>query len=253
MLVSDHADRISPHMSNQCVLVVDDDIHVISLIRATLGLDGYRILDARSGPEALKSIQIQPPDAVLLDVLMPGLDGFETLYRLREFSAVPVIMLTGKSEEQDKGFALRLGADDYLTKPFSVRELSMRVLALLRRAQMPNAPQRINLIIDERLSINFDRHEVVVEGRSVKLRPTEHRLLYHLVENAGWTVSHDLLLTKVWGYEYPPEPQCVRVYIDYLRKKIEADPSHPHYIQNERGIGYRFVSFHNTQGAQRNM
>jgi DNA-binding response OmpR family regulator len=174
---------------------------------------------------------------------MPQLDGFETLRTLREFSSVPVIMLTAKGEENDKVRGLELGADDYVTKPFGARELTSRVKAVLRRVQSVGGPEEAVLKIDDRLSVDFNRREVIVEGKAIKLRPTEYRLLYHLIENAGWTVPHEQLLAKVWGYEYHDETHYVRLYINYLRDKIEKDPSNPKYILTERGIGYRFVDF----------
>jgi len=189
-------------------------------------------------------IRTQLPDLVLLDVMMPELDGFETLRMLREFSSIPVIMLTAKGEEDDKVYGLELGADDYVTKPFGSRELSSRVRAVLRRAEMPSAsPEQAVLRIDDRLSVDFNRREVIVAGEHIKLRPTEYRLLYHLIENAGWTVPHEQLLAKVWGYEYRDETHYVRLYVNYLREKIEEDPSNPKYILTERGVGYRFVDF----------
>jgi DNA-binding response OmpR family regulator len=225
------------------ILVVDDEPRMIGFIRMNLELEGYQVIEAHNGLEALESIRTQLPDVVLLDVMMPELDGFETLRMLREFSSVPVIMLTAKGEEDDKVIGLELGADDYVTKPFGPRELSSRVRAVLRRADMPNTPDRALLRIDDRLSVDFNRREVIVNGEHIKLRPTEYRLLYHLIENAGWTVPHEQLLAKVWGYEYRDETHYVRLYINYLREKIEEDPSNPRYIQTERGVGYRFIDF----------
>jgi DNA-binding response OmpR family regulator len=141
-------------------------------------------------------------------------------------------------------YGLELGADDYVTKPFGPRELSSRIKAVLRRAEMPNtSPEEAILVIDERLSVDFNQREVIVSGEAIKLRPTEYRLLYHLIENAGWTVPHDQLLAKVWGYEYRDEAHYVRLYVNYLREKIEEDPSKPKYILTERGVGYRFINF----------
>jgi two-component system KDP operon response regulator KdpE len=201
-------------------------------------------LEAHNGLAALEAIRTQLPDLVLLDVMMPELDGFETLRMLREFSSIPVIMLTAKGEEDDKVYGLELGADDYVTKPFGSRELSSRVRAVLRRADMPSAsPEQAVLKVDDRLSVDFNRREVIVAGQHIKLRPTEYRLLYHLIENAGWTVPHEQLLAKVWGYEYRDETHYVRLYVNYLREKIEEDPSDPKYILTERGVGYRFVDF----------
>ncbi|NLF74091.1 MAG: response regulator transcription factor [Chloroflexi bacterium] len=226
------------------VLVVDDEPRMIGFIRMNLELEGYQVLEAHTGLEALEMIRTQLPDLVLLDVMMPELDGFETLRMLREFSSIPVIMLTAKGEEDDKVYGLELGADDYVTKPFGSRELSSRVRAVLRRAEMPSAsPEQAVLRIDDRLSVDFNRREVIVAGEHIKLRPTEYRLLYHLIENAGWTVPHEQLLAKVWGYEYRDETHYVRLYVNYLREKIEEDPSNPKYILTERGVGYRFVDF----------
>ena len=226
------------------ILVVDDEPRMIGFIRMNLELEGYQVLEAHTGVEALGMIRTQLPDLVLLDVMMPSLDGFETLRMLREFSNIPVIMLTAKGEEDDKVYGLELGADDYVTKPFGSRELSSRVRAVLRRAEMPSAsPDQAILKIDERLSVDFNRREVIVNGEHIKLRPTEYRLLYHLIENAGWTVPHEQLLAKVWGYEYRDETHYVRLYVNYLREKIEEDPSDPKYILTERGVGYRFMDF----------
>lgn len=235
--------RVVPRDAKR-ILVVDDEPRMIGFIRMNLELEGYQVLEAHTGLEALEAIRTQLPDLVLLDVMMPELDGFETLRMLREFSSIPVIMLTAKGEEDDKVYGLELGADDYVTKPFGSRELSSRVRAVLRRAEMPSAsPEQAVLKIDDRLSVDFNRREVIVKGEHIKLRPTEYRLLYHLIENAGWTVPHEQLLAKVWGYEYRDETHYVRLYVNYLREKIEEDPSDPKYILTERGVGYRFVDF----------
>jgi two-component system KDP operon response regulator KdpE len=175
--------------------------------------------------------------------MMPDIDGFEVLETVRQVSSVPVIMLTAKGEEDDRVRGLELGADDYVTKPFSPRELVSRVKAVLRRTEGATGSMHGLIEVDERLRIDFDRREIWLEGKLVKLRPTEYRLLYHLVQNAGWVVSHDQLLQKVWGYEYRDEPHYVRLYINYLRQKLEEDPSDPRYILTERGVGYRFVDF----------
>jgi two-component system KDP operon response regulator KdpE len=239
--------RIAPREAKR-ILVVDDEERMIGFIRMNLELEGYQVLEAHDGFKALDMVRTQLPDLVLLDVMMPGMDGFETLRMLREFSSVPVIMLTAKGEEEDKVRGLELGADDYVTKPFGSRELSSRVRAVLRRAEMPSvSPEKAILKIDDRLSIDFNRREVIVEGKHIKLRPTEYRLLYHLIENAGWTVPHEQLLAKVWGYEYRDETHYVRLYVNYLREKIEEDPSNPKYILTERGVGYRFVDFRREQ------
>ncbi len=226
------------------ILVVDDEPRMINFIRMNLELEGHQVIEAHNGMEALEQIRTQLPDIVLLDVMMPELDGFETLRMLREFSDIPVIMLTAKGDENDKVYGLELGADDYITKPFGPRELSSRIKAVLRRHEKSSTPpSEAVLAIDDRLSVDFNQREVIVGGERIKLRPTEYRLLYHLIENAGWTVPHDQLLAKVWGYEYRDEAHYVRLYVNYLRDKIEEDPSNPRYILTERGVGYRFVDF----------
>lgn len=229
------------------ILVVDDEGRMIDFIRMNLEVEGFHVLAASNGIEALDMVRKHILDLIILDVMMPQLDGFETLRMLREFSTVPVIMLTAKGEEDDKVRGLELGADDYVTKPFGARELVSRVKAVLRRTQGVLEPGQATLRIDDRLSVDFNRREVIVAGEHIKLRPTEYRLLYHLIENAGWTVPHDQLLAKVWGYEYRDETHYVRLYVNYLREKIEENPSDPKYILTERGIGYRFVDFRKQQ------
>lgn len=233
--------------TDRLILVVDDEPRMIQFIRMNLELEGYRVVQASDGLEALDKVRDELPDLVILDVMMPDLDGFETLRILRETSDVPVIMLTVKSEEDDIVRGLGLGADDYVTKPFSPRELSSRVQALLRRSELPATVEKTEIRIDDRLTIDFARREVIVEGERIQLRPTEYRLLYHLVNNAGWVVPHETLLQKVWGYEYRDETHYLRLYITYLRQKIEQDSAHPQYILTERGIGYRFVDYKQEQ------
>jgi len=233
----------------ELVLVVDDEPRMTRFIRMNLELEGYRVIEAHNGVEALDKVRADLPDLVILDVMMPELDGFETLEMLREVSNVPVIMLTVRADEDDKVRGLELGADDYVTKPFGARELASRVKAVLRRTRGPVTPEKAVLRIDDRLSVDFNNHEVIVEGQRIKLRPTEFRLLYHLIENAGWVIPHETLLAKVWGYEYREEIHYLRLYVAYLRQKIEPDPSHPRYIFTERGVGYRFVDFRKEQLA----
>lgn len=225
------------------ILVVDDEERMVRFIRLNLEHDGFQVVEAFSGSQALNKVRSSLPDLILLDVMLPDLDGFEILRIIRENSTVPVIMLTAKNEEDDRVRGLELGADDYITKPFSPRELVSRVRAVLRRTETAGPTTHGPIEIDERLKIDFDRHEVWVNNQLVQLRPTEYRLLYHLVQNAGWVIPHDQLLAKVWGYEYRDEPHYVRLYINYLRNKIEEDPANPKYILTERGIGYRFVDF----------
>jgi two-component system KDP operon response regulator KdpE len=235
---------------NKLILAVDDEPKMIRFIRMNLELEGYRVSEATNGMEALEKTREELPDLVLLDVMMPDMNGFETLQHIRETSSVPVIMLTVQSEEEDIVRGLALGADDYVTKPFSPRELTSRIKALLRRAEMPAPMEKAVIEIDDRLSIDFQTHEVWVEGKQIRLRPTEYRLLYHLVNNAGWVMSRETLLSKVWGPEYRDEIQYLRLYVNYLRQKIEVDPAHPNYILTERGVGYRFVDFRQGEAKE---
>ena len=235
---------------SRMILVVDDEPRMIRFIRMNLELEGYQVIEAKNGIQALEQVRQHLPDLVIMDVMMPEMDGFETLRMLREISTVPVILLTVKSDEEDRIRGLELGADDYITKPFSPRELNSRVNAVLRRAEWPAPPPRTILKIDDRLSVDFNRHQVIVDGERIDLRPTEYRLLNHLIQNAGWVVPHDTLLAKVWGYEYRDETHYLRLYINYLRKKIEEDPSDPEYILTERGVGYRFMDFKNRADVE---
>ena len=234
---------------NRSILVVDDEERMVRFIRLNLEHDGFQVISAFRGQQAINAIREDMPDLVLLDVMMPDLDGFEVLKIVRETSSVPVIMLTAKGEEDDRVRGLELGADDYVTKPFSPRELVSRVRAVLRRTEAANPATRSEeIVVDERMKMDFGRREVWIDGELVKLRPTEYRLLYHLVQNAGWVMTYDQLLTKVWGYEYRDEAHYVRLYVNYLRQKIEKDPANPKYILTERGVGYRFVDFRKEQG-----
>jgi DNA-binding response OmpR family regulator len=219
------------------ILIVDDEPRIIHFIRLNLEHDGFQVFEAPSGAKALEQLRDRLPDLILLDVMMPDLDGFETLRLIREISTVPVIMLTAKGEEDDRVRGLELGADDYITKPFSPRELVSRVRAVLRRTEATAPAAHEAIQVDDRLKL-------------VRLRPTEFKLLYHLVQNAGWVVPHDQLLAKVWGYEYRDETHYLRLYINYLRQKLEKDPSDPQYILTERGVGYRFVDYRRHSPAQ---
>jgi two-component system KDP operon response regulator KdpE len=228
--------------SGKTVLVVDDEAHMVEFIAMNLELEGFRVVRAANGSEALEKASREHPDLVLLDIMMPEMDGFETLEGLRETSSVPVIFLTAKSEEVDRIKGLDLGADDYIAKPFSPRELVSRIRAVLRRTE-PAAVATSDIVVDNELRINFDQRKVIARGQEIRLRPTEYRLLYQLVTNAGKLLTHEVLLSRVWGAEYRDEDQYVRLYITYLRQKIEKDPKNPKYILSERGLGYRFREF----------
>jgi two-component system KDP operon response regulator KdpE len=230
-------------LRDKLILIVDDEPRLVTFMRVNLEAEGCRIISADNGRKALERVREDMPDAVLLDIMMPGLDGFETLRRLREFSAVPVVILTAKDEEDDRIRGLELGADDYIGKPFSHRELVSRLRAVLRRHYVTPTQAVSTTRIDDRLTVDFDRREVLVNGERISLRPTEYRLLYHLVQNAGFVMPHETLLAKVWGPEYRDESHYLRLYVTYLRQKIEEDPANPKYILTERGVGYRFMDF----------
>lgn len=228
---------------DKTILVVDDEPRIVEAVGMNLELEGYQVSSASNGYEALQKLTKDLPDLVILDVMMPEIDGFETLREIREVSTVPVIMLTVRGEEIDKVRGLDLGADDYITKPFNPKELVLRIRAVLRRVEMPSPVPKTEIRVDDNLSIDFSRCKVIIKGKEVHLRPTEYRLLYHLVSNAGQVLTHETLLRRVWGYEYREEDHYLWLYITYLRKKIEEDPKHPKYILSERGIGYRFKEF----------
>jgi DNA-binding response OmpR family regulator len=228
---------------NKKILIVDDEERMLRFIRLNLEHDGFQVIEAVKGHEALDKMRTGMPDLILLDIMLPDLDGFEVLKMVREISSIPIIMLTAKGEEDDRVKGLELGADDYVTKPFSPRELVSRVKAVLRRVEKDATDKNDVIQVDDRLKIDFNRREIWVEGELVKLRPTEYRLLYHLVQNAGWVLTYDQILSRVWGYEYRDEPHYVRLYINYLRQKLEKDPSKPAYILTERGVGYRFIDY----------
>jgi len=229
------------------ILAVDDEQRMVRFIQLNLEQDGFQVITAYNGKEALDQVRTQLPDLILLDIMMPDINGFEVLKKIREVNNVPVIMLTAKGEEDDRIQGLELGADDYITKPFSPRELVSRIRAVLRRTKTFQEDQVDLIEVDDRLTIDFSRREVWVDGQKVDLRPTEYRLLYHLVQNAGWVNTHEQLLSKVWGFEYQDEPHYVRLYVNYLRKKLEEDPSNPKYILTERGVGYRFMDYKRNQ------
>lgn len=235
--------------AGKLILVVDDEPRMIKFIQTNLEMEGFRVASASNGLEALEKVRTEIPALVVLDVMMPEVNGVEALEMIRRISDVPVIMLTVKGEDKDKDVAFRAGADDYLTKPFNPRELIHRINAVLRRSLGDAAREEI-VHVDDRLQIDFPRREVIVNDERIHLRPTEWRLLYHLVENAGWIVPHATLLSKVWGYEYRDDEQLLRLYIAYLRQKIEEDPSDPRYIFTERGVGYRFVDFRSGEDRE---
>ncbi len=222
------------------LLIVDDDVKLVEALELYLGKAGYEVIAAKDGLEGLQKMYVHRPDLIILDIMMPKMDGWEACRRIRELSDVPIIMLTARGQEADKVRGLRLGADDYVAKPFSLRELEARVEAVLRRArQRPPAEEGV-LYADEELVIDSEKWEVLRRGKPVKLTATEKRLLFYLAENAGRTLTHRQILERVWGPEYVDDVDYVKIYIWRLRQKLEDDPRHPRYILTERGIGYRF-------------
>jgi two-component system KDP operon response regulator KdpE len=226
------------------ILVVDDEPDVIESVQLGLTLQWreVEVLSAHDGEAALDVVEKQAPDVVLLDIGLPGQDGFEVLKELRTFSDVPVVMLTARDDAMDKVKGLELGADDYVTKPFNHLELMARVRAVLRRHDMPAPASRAPSFRSGDLEMDFARQEVRLRGERVELTPTEYKLLYHLVRNAGHVLQHGTLLAKVWGRDYMDETDYVRVYIRRLRDKLGDDPENPRYIQTERRLGYRFLA-----------
>ena len=223
------------------ILTADDDPQLLRLIARNLELEDYQVLVASDGQQALEQIEQHAPDLVLLDVMMPRMDGFTVCQRVREFSAVPIIIVTARGQDQDKVRGLDLGADDYLTKPFSIEELLARVRAVLRRAhftasEQAHAMHTTTTIGD--LSIEYAQHLVRMGEQEIELTPTEYRILAYLAQNAGHVVTQDLLLEHVWGSEYVGEGHMLQVNINRLRHKIEPDPMHPRYILTKVGIGY---------------
>ena len=221
------------------ILLIEDENDVVILLRQGLQREGFQVLSACDGVEGLQVLQEQHPHLILLDVTMPRMNGWEACQRIRECSDAPIIMLTGQNAEQDKIRGLELGADDYVTKPFSLAELTARVRAALRRSRYP-LTENFTTQTDDRLVVDRARHLVFVNGQRVELSPTEYSILCCFLDNADQILTHKWLLTQVWGQQYADETDYLRVYIHHLRKKIEENPRNPSYILTEHGLGYRF-------------
>ncbi|MBI4491883.1 MAG: response regulator transcription factor [Chloroflexi bacterium] len=223
------------------ILVADDDPHLLRLVRRNLELASFRVCTASDGDSALKVAEAENPDLLVLDIMMPSLDGYEVCRRVREFSVAPIIMLTAKDAEEDKVLGLDVGADDYLTKPFSSPELLARVRAALRRAKQYTGESPQPIFTCAELTVDFAQHLATLDGRSINLTPTEYRILSFLARNAGRVVTQQDLLSKVWGPEYKDEAHLLRVNIARLRRKVEPDPHEPRFILTRSGIGYTLV------------
>ena len=229
-------------MTRTTVLVVDDEKSLRDFVRRNLEVRQFDVLVASNGLEALAHFQNHPVDLVILDVMMPYMDGLETIRRIRQQSLVPIIVLSALGEESDKVQALNLGADDYLTKPFGVSELLARVHAVLRRAAWLNTPpQPQTRIVQGNIVADLETHTILVKGEPVEFTPTEFNLLVYLMQNAGKVLPHHIILKQVWGQEYGEETEYLRVYIGRLRQKIEEDPANPRHLLTERGVGYTFM------------
>ena len=222
------------------ILVVDDEPSIRRFLRANLEAKDYRVLAAVDGAEALQTIEMELPDLVILDIMMPKMDGFEVCRQLREWSQIPIIMLSARGDESDKVKCLELGADDYITKPFGASELIARVRAVLRRTKATGALPTQPSFISGDLEINFVERQVTVAERDVRLTPTEYNLLQELVLNANKVLTHSMLLGKVWGPEYGQEKEYLRVFIGRLRRQLEPEPENPKYIITIPGVGYQF-------------
>jgi len=234
---------MSKQMDNRKVLIVDDEPIFVRLVSKILTHKGYEVLTAGDGQEALRLLFAHKPDMVLMDVVMPKMDGWQTVSRIREISDVPIIMLTGKKKsEEDIVRGLDYGADDYLIKPVGNKELVARTRAVLRRAELLPSPdaKKETTYSDTFLTVDIAERRVLVNGERVRLTPTEFRLFAFLLENASRVLTHKQLLEKVWGWEYVDDLDHVRIYIWHLRQKVEPDPAQPRYIVTEPGVGYYF-------------
>ncbi len=225
------------------ILVVDDDKNIVEAISIGFQLQwqDVEIITAADGEKGLTAFYDHIPDVVLLDVMMPYKDGFSVLKEIRQSSDVPVIMLTARGDELDKVKGLELGADDYLTKPFSHMELFARIRAVLRRTQMPAPVNATPSFVTGNITINFENREVTKADKVVKMTPTEYKLLFLLARNAGRVVPFETLLDKVWGPEYRDQLDYLKTYLSRLRKKLEEEPEHPRFLLTERSLGYRLM------------
>ena len=227
-------------MGKKRVLIVDDELTIIKLLRANLEANGYETLVAMDGAEALQKVERELPDLIILDIMMPKTDGFEVCRRLREWSQVPIIMLSARGDLIDKVKCLDLGADDYLSKPFGIEELLARVRAVLRRTEVVGTMPTQASFTSGELQINFAARQVTIAGDEIRLTPTEYSLLQELVLTRGRILTHRMLLNKVWGPEYGDEREYLHVFIGRLRKVLEPDLEHPRYIMTVPGVGYKF-------------
>ena len=224
------------------LLIIEDDADLVKALELYFSRAGYEVVTAANGLEGLQVLYKERPDIVILDIAMPKLDGWEVCRRIRELSQVPIVILTARVQEDERVKGLKLGADDYVVKPFSLKELDARLEAVLRRARAARPIKEGVIFANNELVIDSDRLIVTREGRHVELTPTELRLLLFLAENEGRVLTHKQILEKIWGAEYVDDVDYVKLFVYRLRRKIEADAENPRYILSERGIGYRFVN-----------
>lgn len=228
--------------STQKILVVDDDPSLLQLISYNLTEEGYAVIEAVNGKEGIRHFYQTKPDIVILDIMIPELDGYEVCQRIREVAETPIIMLTARGQEEDVIKGLDLGADDYMTKPFRIGELVARIRANLRRAHIEPDEQQSITYSDSYITIDLERRRITIADKETKLTPTEYRLLAMLVQNKNRILTFRQILESVWGFEYIDDIDYLRVYIWHLRRKIEPDPKNPIYLVNELNTGYRFES-----------
>jgi len=225
----------------QRILTVDDELSIIRFLRSNLEDRGYTVISATNGEEALHMIEMELPDLIILDVMMPKMDGFEVCRQLREWSQIPIIMLSARGDEKDKVRCLDLGADDYIVKPFGANELIARVSAVLRRTKAASVSPTKSTVTSGDLVINFAARQVTRARLEIKLTPTEYALLQELAVNMGKVLTHTHLLNRVWGPEYREEREYLHVFVRRLRSKLESDPNNPKHILTVSGVGYQFT------------
>jgi two-component system KDP operon response regulator KdpE len=227
-------------MKKTRILIVDDELSILKYLRANLEAEGYEVLMAMNGVQALQTLEAELPDLAVLDIMMPEMDGLEVCRRLREWSQIPIIMLSARGDESNKVQCLDLGADDYITKPFGKDEFIARIRAVMRRAEAANATPTLPSVKSGELEIDFSRRKVTVKSKEIELTSTEYALLKELALNAGKVLTYTHLLQKVWGTDYADEREYLHVFVSRLRAKLETNPKNPRYITTVSGVGYRF-------------
>jgi two-component system KDP operon response regulator KdpE len=229
-------------MDKKHILIVDDDPAILRLLSTNLKARNYEVITATNGEESLEAVQRDFIDLIILDLMMPKVDGVEVCRRIREWSDVPIIILSARGDENDKVKCLELGADDYLTKPFGIAELMARIKTAFRHRGDPTVSPAQSTFVCDGLEINFAKRRVTVNGKEITLTPTEFALLQHLAVNSDKVLTHNMLLQSVWGSEYSSEKEYLRVFVGRLRRKLEPDPKNPKYIQTIPGVGYHITT-----------